>query len=115
MFAIDYQIQAARTLISDAEAPVLSGQETRLLWNAMGLAGEAGEVVDALKKQVLHGHGLNTEQIVKELGDVLWYVAALCTVLDVDLDRVMRANLAKLQARYPQGWDAERSKHGGQA
>ena len=111
MDANEYQRQAARTLISNEAVPAYSGKELRLVWNATGLSGEAGEVIDLIKKAVFHEHGLDEGKLIKELGDVLWYVAALCSVLGVSLSDVMAANIDKLRARYPEGWDAARSQN----
>lgn len=82
----------------------------------LGIAGEAGEVADHLKKIIGHGHPLDAQAVDKitlELGDVLWYVAVLASVLDVPLSMVASANRAKLTARYPAGFDAERSRNRG--
>lgn len=76
---------------------------------AMGLAGEAGETVDYLKKHLFHGHALDTEHLVKELGDVLFYIAALATIHGVLLDDIAYSNVEKLKARYPQGFNIEDS------
>lgn len=76
---------------------------------AMGVAGEAGEVVDLVKKHLYHGHPLDMESLEDELGDVLWYVALGCTVLGVDFSGVAFRNLRKLSARYPEGFSCERS------
>lgn len=108
LLANDYQQQAARTLI-DAPDNEYTNEEIMLVWNALGLAGEAGEVADTIKKAVFHQHGLDRDHLIKELGDVLWYVAALCTKLDIPMSLVMERNIAKLRARYPDGWDTERS------
>lgn len=70
---------------------------------ALGLAGEAGEVCDLLKKHWGHLHPLDHEKLKKELGDVLWYVAALAVQFGLTLDEVALANVAKLTARYPKG------------
>ena len=51
------------------------------------------------------------EKLVKELGDVCWYVAEIATALDVPLEDVMQRNIDKLRARYPEGFDTLRSQH----
>lgn len=107
ILANDYQQQAARTLIDAPDE--YTDWEIMLVWNALGLAGEAGKVVDTIKKAVFHRHALSREELIRELGDVLWYVAALCTKLDIPMSLVMERNIAKLRARYPDGWSAERS------
>lgn len=105
----EYQEQAARTLVN--HPPELSSLDLMLLWNAIGVAGEAGEIAELAKKQIFHGHGLDREKWIKEIGDVLWYLAACCTKLDLTLEQCMEHNIEKLKARYPQGWDANRSTY----
>jgi NTP pyrophosphatase (non-canonical NTP hydrolase) len=112
MNADEYQQLAGRTLIDGPDAEY-TPTEIMLVWNALGLAGEAGEVADIIKKSVFHRHDLNREALIKELGDVLWYVAALCSKLGVSLDEVMQLNIAKLKARYPDGYSSEASKERG--
>ena len=73
-----------------------------------------GELVDYLanliKKGVFHQHGVDIAKLVDELGDCLWYIAALCSCLDVPLGDVLAGNLDKLRARYPEGWDPAASQ-----
>lgn len=80
-----------------------------LLNGALGITGEAGEVADMIKKHVFHGHGLDTDALVKEIGDVCWYVALLCTAIGVDMASVMEKNIEKLKTRYPEGFSSEAS------
>lgn len=77
----------------------------------MGLNGEAGECIDILKKHLFQGHDLDVDHIAKELGDVAWYLAISAHAINYDLDSIMAANIAKLQARYPDGFDAEHSRN----
>lgn len=109
MNADAYQDAAARTLIDGPDAEYTNA-EIMLVWNALGLAGEAGEVADTLKKAVFHRHALDRDELIKELGDVLWYVAALCTKLDVSMGEVMERNIEKLKKRYPAGYSSDASK-----
>ncbi len=109
MNATTYQEQAARTLL-DTPGFDIPAQDIMLLWNAIGLAGEAGEVAEHIKKGVLHQHGVDATKLGKELGDVLWYVAGLCTKAGLDLSQVMAANIAKLQSRYPNGFTSADSQ-----
>jgi len=104
----EYQNLAARTLISKPDFEI-TPEQIMIVWNALGLAGEAGEVADGIKKAIFHQHGLNPEKIKKELGDVLWYVAGLCTQLGFSLEDVMTGNIEKLKARYPKGYSSEMS------
>ncbi len=80
-----------------------------LLNGALGLTGEAGEVSDMIKKHIFHGHDLDRDELIKELGDVCWYVALLCTAIDVDLSDVMTRNINKLKMRYPEGFSESAS------
>ena len=77
----------------------------------LGLAGEAGECADMIKKHLHHNHPLDKDHLVKELGDVAWYLALACTVLGVDMESMLIANIEKLKNRYPEGFTAERSLH----
>lgn len=77
----------------------------------MGLCGEAGETIDLVKKHLFHGHELNRDKLLEELGDVAWYLAETCAALDADLESVLSANVEKLKKRYPEGFDSYRSIH----
>jgi NTP pyrophosphatase (non-canonical NTP hydrolase) len=101
----EYQ-KEAMTLLN----PALT--EKDVLMNAlMGLCGESGEAIDLMKKHLYQGHELDREKLIKELGDVAWYLAEAATGLDIDLSEVLQRNLDKLHARYPQGFDTNRSQH----
>lgn len=101
----DYQ-KEAMTLLN----PALT--EKDVLMNAlMGLCGESGEAIDLMKKHLYQGHDLDKEKLVKELGDIAWYLAEAATGLSIDLSEVLQRNLDKLHARYPQGFSTERSMH----
>lgn len=103
----EYQELAARTANRKLD-------EKRLAVSGLGLSGEAGEVVELIKKHIGHGHVLNTEAVAKELGDVLWYVADICTAVGIDMADVAEANIAKLRARYPEGFSEDRSRNRGE-
>lgn len=109
MNASEYQRRAARTLIDRPDFDI-SDRDIMLVWNAVGLAGEAGEVAEHIKKGVFHQHGVDTAKLAKEIGDVLWYAAALCTKAGLDMGDVMQANIDKLRLRYPDGYSSEDSK-----
>jgi NTP pyrophosphatase (non-canonical NTP hydrolase) len=76
---------------------------------ALGLVCEAGEAGDIIKKVVFHGHEINNEELKKELGDTLWYLANLCSVLGYSLEEVAEMNIEKLKKRYPQGFNVNDS------
>ncbi|SRR6266700_7356048 len=81
-----------------------------LTLTALGIAGEAGEVVDTVKKVLYHSHELDISALRKEVGDLLWYMVLLCDTVGLTLEDVMQANVEKLRQRYPDGFDAQRSK-----
>ena len=82
---------------------VYPGAGHNLLYPALGLCGEAGEVAENIKKMVRDDGGVLTEErraaVAKELGDVLWYVSQLATEADLDLGMVAEANIQKLLSR----------------
>lgn len=101
----EYQELAMRT--SNAK---LSTQE-HLINGALGLTGEAGEVADLVKKWTMQGHIIDVDHIVKELGDVCWYIAETATAIGYGMEEIMQRNIEKLKARYPDGFDPEKSRH----
>lgn len=101
--ANDYQRMAMRT------AGEYESKLAKIRNAVYGLNGEAGEVIDILKKHEFQGHDLSAESIVDELGDCLWYAALLADALDTTLEDVMLRNVEKLKERYPDGFSKERS------
>ena len=99
----EYQKLAMRTV-----NPKLD-KNSVLINGVMGLCGESGEAIDIVKKWFAQGHDLDRENLIKELGDIAWYLAETVTALDVSLEEVFRGNIEKLQRRYPEGFDAEKS------
>lgn len=95
----EYQQEARRT----AQYPVIG---RGIVYPALGLAGEAGEVADKVKK-LFRDHGGNIDlcrlDLIMEMGDVLWYLAALADELHTSLDEVARLNIAKLEGRAARG------------
>ena len=99
----EYQKLAMTTLNNELD-------KKQILTNAvMGLCGESGEACDIVKKHLFHGHELDREALIKELGDVAWYLAEAAEALDVSLDEVFERNIEKLKKRYPEGFSSERS------
>ena len=99
----EYQKLALTTL-----NPELS-QKDALINGVMGLCGEAGEAIDIVKKHLHQGHELDREKLVKELGDIAWYLAETAAALDISLEEVLERNIEKLRSRYPEGFSTERS------
>ena len=83
-----------------------------VIYAAMGMCGEAGEVSELIKKYAYHGHTIDTEHLARELGDVLWYVSYMAHLFGYPLGKIMAINQEKLAKRYPDGkFDAERSRN----
>ena len=101
----DYQRFAGVTANPDLD------EKLNIATLALGVAGEGGEVADHIKKYIGHDHELDKNKMLKELGDVLWYVAVLSNALGFTLREVAEANIAKLAARYPHGFSVEASKN----
>ena len=92
----EYQEAAKRTLY---------GNEQVLTNCALGLAGESGQVVDLVKSYTFKGTPLDKQQLIHEMGDVLWYLSQVAEWADIPFDEVAQANIATLNKRYPHGFD----------
>ena len=97
----EYQKQAATTAL-------FTGDDFMdLLHWTLGVGGEAGEITEKIKKIVRDKHGKldpsDKEDLMKEVGDVLWYLAVLSQHLGYDFSEVAQANLDKLQSRQARG------------
>ena len=103
MNANEYQKLAMTTLNKD-----LSKKDV-LINAVMGLCGESGEAIDIVKKHLHQGHELDKEKLVKELGDIAWYLAEAAYALDIELSSVLEKNINKLKARYPEGFSVDKS------
>jgi len=104
----EFQRQTGRTMPVKPERPLTDG-ETMILWAAFGVAGEAGEVVEVIKKALFHQHGLNQDELANEIGALLWCIAALCEKTGLNMEQVMQQNNRKLQ-RYPNGFAPQDSR-----
>ncbi len=103
------QINEYQTLAMTTLNPALSKKDV-LINGVMGLCGESGEAIDIVKKWLAQGHELDREHLIRELGDIAWYLAETATALDVDLETVLQGNIDKLKKRYPAGFDKARSQ-----
>ncbi len=74
---------------------------------AVGLSGEAGEVLDHIKKNWVYGRELDREKVLEEMGDTFHYFMMLCIKMDVSLEEVILNNIEKLNKRYPNGFTKE--------
>ena len=99
--ANDYQRACLRTATSD---------KSEWLENAIyGIIGEAGEIVDLVKKHKWQGHELDREALILEGGDCAWYLSLLMSAVDCTLGEMYEKNIEKLKRRYPEGFSKERS------
>ena len=99
----EYQQLAMTTL-----NPALSNDEI-LINGVMGLCGESVEAIDIVKKWFAQGHELYREKLIKELGDVAWYLAEIAHAIGVPLEDVLQRNIDKLKERYPDGFKTKDS------
>lgn len=87
-------------------------KEKELLTWGLGISGEAGDVASCIKKTVSHKND-QTDGIKENLGDTLWYIAAICNFFGWSIDEVIDENMKKLKKRYPKGFtekDAKRER-----
>lgn len=93
-------------------APDYQHYMPNVLYAAIGICGEAGEVSELIKKYAYHGHAIDKDHLARELGDVLWYVSYMADLFGYSLGEIMEMNQDKLAKRYPDGkFDEERSRN----
>lgn len=98
----EYQELAARTMNEE----LLPNQT--ILHALHGMSAEVGEI-NSLYQKIYQGHKLDIDHVFSECGDLIWFIAELCTAYDRKLDDVMQNNIIKLQKRYPEGFNEEKS------
>lgn len=102
--ANEYQKLAARTINKQLSSIELT------MHSLHGMVGEIGEI-HSLYQKTYQGHEINEEHEKKEVGDLLWFVAEYCTAKGWELEDIMQLNIDKLKARFPDGFEAEKSLH----
>jgi len=91
----EYQEKANRTLYGDEQ----------VLTNcALGLAGEARQLIYLIKDYTFKGKKLDKEKMIHEMGDVLWYLSQIAQWADIPFDEVAKNNIETLNKRYPHGY-----------
>jgi len=86
----------------------------RILTAAIGISAEGGEFAEIVKKSIFQGKPMDDDaqyHMKRELGDILWYVTQACIALNISLEDVIDTNIQKLEARYPDGFEAFRSEN----
>lgn len=100
----EYQRLAGRTINMNL---TIAGQMQHALH---GMVGEIGELHSIYQKWY-QGHEFDYDHIKKEVGDLLWFIAEYCTAMGWELEEVMQMNIDKLKARFPEGFDSDKSLH----
>lgn len=98
----EYQKLAARTINKNLTAV------EKELHALFGMASEVGEL-HGIYQKVYQGHTRDLDHVKKELGDLLWFIAEFCTNEGWDLEDIMQMNIDKLRARFPEGFEEEKS------
>ena len=111
MTPAEYQRLAGRTDPLDGYADpkgiggrVANPEHARILHYLLGIHTEGAELADAAKRAIVYGAELDRVNAIEEIGDLLWYVARLLDLLGSSFDEAMARNIAKLRARYPNGF-----------
>lgn len=105
---IDHEMLVARLgKPGSAILASMTPQKAHLLHMAVGIAGEAGELLDAIKKHVVYNKDLDIDNVIEELGDIEFYMCGLRGSLGIDRSITLEANIAKLERRYSRGYTDE--------
>ncbi len=81
----------------------MTSVESALIHAVMGVSGESGEILDAIKKHTIYKKPLDLENVIEELGDIEFYLEALRDILKITREQTLEANIKKLSVRYPKG------------
>lgn len=100
----EYQREAARTMNKS-----LTEHQTEM-HAVFGMCSEVGEI-QGIYQKIYQGHKAEEEHLKKELGDLLWFIAEYATANGWTLCEVAKENINKLRARYPEGFDKDKSLH----
>lgn len=116
----EYREAALRTEALSLDCPVRASAEIRGLHHAIGIATEAGELLDAFKKKIYYGKHLDLVNIAEEIGDLFWYINGMIDYLNshpsrpygspaITWESIMENNIEKLRSRYPQKFTEEKA------
>lgn len=81
----------------------LNSSDCDLIHMTMGVSGEAGELLDAIKKFTIYRKPLDLQNVIEELGDIEWFLQGIRQILDLDRTMILQANIDKLNKRYKLG------------
>lgn len=100
----EYQQLAARTINWELDI------YENMMHALHGMVGEIGEI-HSLYQKTYQDHEMDEAHLMKEVGDLLWFIAEFCTAHGWSLEEVMKLNIEKLKRRYPEGFEADKSLH----
>lgn len=91
-----------RSLVKPGQSIVeaMTGADAHIMHMVLGIGGEAGELIDAVKKHIIYGKPIDLENVKEELGDLEFYLEGLRQELGITRDEVLVGNINKLQVRY---------------
>jgi len=89
----------------------MTGTQAHILHMAVGISGEAGELLDAIKKHVIYQKPIDLENVVEELGDLEFYIEGLRQSLAITRQETIDHNIAKLSVRYSKGSYSDQQAH----
>ena len=104
----DYITLAMRTMSPGFHKELV---ETNVIHGAIGMATEAGELLDAVKKALFYNKPLDKTNLIEECGDILWYMAAVLKECGVTVDDCMERNIAKLEKRFPEKFTEDKAEN----
>lgn len=104
--------EIARYRFHNSPNAVQSITATRLFHAALGLGSESGELMSLLRRWIYYGKDLDLPKVMDELGDIAYFLATACNAVGVDMNLILAANVAKLRARYPDGFDEKKEERG---
>ena len=99
----EYKIESAKTFAESNDKTL------DLLHCAIGASTETGELLDAFKKHIYYKKELDIVNIGEEIADIQWYLVNLCRLLDLDMEKLLDTNIAKLRARYGEKFSEEKA------
>lgn len=100
-----YIIESSRTF------PDLGNDFNNQMHMIIGISTEAGELLDAYKKNFAYNKPLDKINVAEEIGDQMWYIANLCRILNLNLEEILQNNIDKLRARYPEKFTEEKANN----
>lgn len=100
----EYQKLAARTI---NQGLTFEEQKNHALHSMVGEIGE----IHSIYQKMYQGHAFEHGHMMSEVGDLLWFIAEYCTAKGWSLDYIMQMNIDKLKARYPEGFEENKSLH----